>query len=69
MTLPTGIEVRPNVMMGKPCLQGTRISVYLVLEKLGAGEKTEEILAAYPQITKEHISAALRAPFLCRTGR
>ena len=69
MTLPTGIEIRPNVMMGKPCLQGTRIPVYLVLEKLGAGETTEEILAAYPQITKEHISAALRASFLCRTGR
>ena len=47
-------------MMGKPCLKGTRIPVYLVLEKLGAGETTEEILAAYPQLTKDHITGALK---------
>lgn len=47
-------------MLGKPCLRGTRIPVYLVLEKLGAGETTEEILAAYPQLTKDHIKAALQ---------
>jgi uncharacterized protein (DUF433 family) len=47
-------------MMGKPCLKGTRIPVYLVLEKLGAGETAEEILAAYPQLTKDHIIAAFQ---------
>ena len=46
--------------MGKPCLKGTRIPVYLVLEKLGAGETPEEILAAYPDLTKEHIIAAFQ---------
>jgi uncharacterized protein (DUF433 family) len=35
-------------MMGKPCLKDTRIPVYLILEKLGAGETTEEIFAASP---------------------
>jgi uncharacterized protein (DUF433 family) len=40
--------------------QGTRIPVYLVLEKLGAGETSEEILTAYPQLTKDHIIAALQ---------
>ena len=56
---PCYIEVRPNVMMGKPCLQGTRIPVYLVLEKLAAGESTQQILAAYPQLKPEHIQASL----------
>jgi uncharacterized protein (DUF433 family) len=60
MELPQNIEIRPEVMLGKPCLKGTRIPVYLVLEKLGAGETTEQILAAYPQLTREHITAALQ---------
>jgi len=47
-------------MLGKPCLKGTRIPVYLVLEKMGAGETPEQILAAYPQLTKDHITAALK---------
>ena len=47
-------------MMGKPCLKGTRIPVYLVLEKLGAGESVEQILEAYPQLTRDHINAALK---------
>ena len=59
MELPQHIEIRPDVMMGKPCLQGTRIPVYLVLETRGGGN-TEQILAAYPQLTKDHIKAALQ---------
>jgi|GEM_PF-3834273 len=38
MEIPSLIEIRSDVMAGKPCLKGTRIPVYLVLEKLGAGE-------------------------------
>ena len=60
MDLPRNIEVRPDVMMGKPCLKGTRIPVYLVLEKLAAGESMEEILSAYPQLTRDHLTAALQ---------
>jgi len=60
MELPEYIEIRPDVMMGKACLKGTRIPVYLVLEKLGAGETTEQILDAYPQLTRDHITAALK---------
>lgn len=59
MEIPDGIEVRSGVMMGKPCLKGTRIPVYLILEKLAAGESTEDILAAYPQLTAEHVRASL----------
>ena len=43
--------------MGKPCFKGTRIPVYLVLQKLAAGESSSEILAAY---RSEHIKAALQ---------
>ena len=59
-TCQANIEIRPDVMMGKPCLKGTRIPVYLILEKLGGGETAAEILAAYPQLTREHITAALQ---------
>ena len=59
MGFPEHIEARNDVMMGKPCLKGTRIPVYLVLEKLAAGETSQDILAAYPQLKPEHIKASL----------
>jgi uncharacterized protein (DUF433 family) len=49
----------PSVMMGKPVIAGTRITVELVLEKLAAGETVEQILTAHPQLTREGIQAAL----------
>ena len=56
---PELVEARADVMMGKPCLKGTRIPVYLILEKLAAGETSEVILAAYPQLRLGHIKASL----------
>ena len=49
----------PNVMMGKPVITGTRITVELILEKLAAGETIEQILDAHPRLTREAIQAAL----------
>jgi uncharacterized protein (DUF433 family) len=49
----------PNVMMGKPVVAGTRITVELILEKLSAGETVEQILEAHPRLTREAIQAAL----------
>ena len=46
-------------MMGKPCVRGTRIPVYLLLEKMAAGETTEQLLAAYPQIEVEDLRACV----------
>lgn len=46
-------------MMGKPCVKGTRIPVYLLLEKMAAGETFGQLLAAYPQITVEDLRACL----------
>ena len=59
MQFPELVEARPEVMRGKPCLKGTRIPIYLILEKLAAGETSEIILAAYPQLRPEHIKASL----------
>ena len=49
----------PNVLMGKPVVKGTRISVELILEKLGAGETVDDLLAAHPSLTRDGIGAAL----------
>jgi len=49
----------PKVMMGKPVIAGTRITVELILEKLAAGETIEQILEAHPRLTREAILAAL----------
>ncbi|MBL7202148.1 MAG: DUF433 domain-containing protein [Anaerolineae bacterium] len=49
----------PKVMMGKPVIIGTRITVELILEKLAAGETIEQILDAHPRLSREAIQAAL----------
>ena len=59
MKFPERVEAKPSVMMGKPCVKGTRIPVYLVLEKMAAGETHEQLLAAYPQLTIEDLRACL----------
>lgn len=53
------IESDPSVMMGKPVVRGTRITVELILEKLGAGETVEQLLEAHPRLTREAVQAAL----------
>jgi uncharacterized protein (DUF433 family) len=53
------ISSNPNVMMGKPVIAGTRITVELILEKLAAGETYEQLLDAHPRLTLEGIQAAL----------
>ncbi len=53
------IRSDPSVMMGKPVVSGTRITVELILEKLAAGETVEQIIEAHPRLTVEAIRAAL----------
>lgn len=53
------IQSDPSVMMGKPVITGTRITVELILEKLAAGETVEEILEAHPRLTRAAVRAAL----------
>lgn len=54
------IVTRPEVLGGKPCIRGTRISVEFILELLASGATTDQILDKYPQITGEGLTAALR---------
>ena len=55
MDITKYIEINPKIMMGKPVIKGTRITVESLLEKLAAGETEEDILIAHPHLTKENI--------------
>ena len=48
----------PKIMMGKPVVKGTRITVELILEKLSLGESVEQILQAHPRLTRDAIQAS-----------
>ena len=52
------IESNPAVMMGKPVISGTRITVEFILDSLAAGESVEQLLDAHPRLTREGIAAA-----------
>ena len=53
------IQSDPKIMMGKPVVAGTRITVELILEELAAGETIEQILEAHPRLTREAVLAAI----------
>ena len=53
------ISVDPNICHGQPCVRGTRIMVWLILQYLANGDGVEDILAAYPSLTREDIQACL----------
>lgn len=62
------IESNPKILNGKPVVAGTRISVEMILESLGAGESIEQLLDQYPRLTQQDVldamsfaAAALRA--------
>jgi uncharacterized protein (DUF433 family) len=50
----------PKVMMGKAVVAGTRVTVDLILEKLGGGETVEALVESHPRLTREGVLAALR---------
>lgn len=50
----------PAIMLGKPVVTGTRLTVEMILTKLGAGETVEQLLEAHPRLTREAILAAMR---------
>ncbi len=53
------ISIDPEVMVGKPCITGTRVPVAHILEKLAADIPIDDILYDYPRITREDILAAI----------
>ena len=59
MTITDRIEINPNVMLGKPVIRGTRITVELILRKLSEGAPVADLLDAYPRLTPDDIQAAI----------
>lgn len=53
------IESRPDVMMGKPVVAATRITVEGILDRLAAGETIEGIIEEHPRLTREAVLAAI----------
>lgn len=53
------IAIDPNVCFGKPCIRGHRIWVSLILDLLASGMTVDEVLAEYPQLTKDDILACI----------
>jgi len=53
------IEQRPDVMLGKPVIKGTRLTVELIIEGLAEGATEADLLEAHPRLRPEHIRAAL----------
>ena len=53
------IDINPQVMLGKPVIRGTRITVEIILEQISAGSSTEEILVEYPRLTREDVLATV----------
>jgi uncharacterized protein (DUF433 family) len=53
------IEMNPRILLGKPVIKGTRISVELLLQMLSEGASEDEILDGYPHLAREDIRAAV----------
>ena len=53
------ITFNPNVMGGKPCIRGMRVTVGMVVGLLAAGHATDEILKAYPYLEEPDVQQAL----------
>ena len=60
MDLNDRVAVDPAVMLGKPVIRGTRITVEIILEKLAADMSIDEVLEDYPQLTRVDVLAALK---------
>ena len=56
----TRITQNPEVMGGKPCIRGKRVTVGMIVAQIGAGLSIEELLADYPYLEREDVLEALR---------
>jgi uncharacterized protein (DUF433 family) len=56
------ITVDPEVRSGKPCIRGTRITVYDILEYLASGMTEEQILRNFPDLVRDDIAPPWRSP-------
>jgi uncharacterized protein (DUF433 family) len=53
------IEINPDILVGKPVIRGTRLSVQFILNLMGHGETSESILAEYSYLTRQDIQACI----------
>ena len=53
------ISVNPDICHGQPCIKGTRVMVWLILAYLANGDSIEDVLQAYPQLTREDVLESL----------
>jgi uncharacterized protein (DUF433 family) len=60
MTWPDRITVDPSVLVGKPIIKGTRMSVEFVVGLLGNGWTMEQVLEEYDHLTRDDVLACLR---------
>jgi uncharacterized protein (DUF433 family) len=54
------ITQRPDLMGGKPCIRGMRVTVGMIVGQIGAGQTIEELLADFPYLEREDVMEALR---------
>ena len=54
------ITVNPEILVGKPIIKGTRISVELLLDRMGDGWSFDDILVSYPHLKREQVQAAVK---------
>ena len=59
VTRSNRIEINPEIMLGKPVIRGTRVTVELLLRKLSQGATEKDLLEAYPHLTSDDIKAAI----------
>lgn len=59
MSLIDRISIDPAVRSGKPCIRGTRIAVYDILEYLAGGMSEDQVVRDFPGLTNEDVRAAL----------
>ena len=59
MTTFKHIEANPDILGGKPCIKGTRISVEFILELVASGGSVDDIVKAYPHLIKEGVQEAI----------
>jgi uncharacterized protein (DUF433 family) len=60
MVIHDRIEMNPDVMLGKPVIRGTRVTVELIVRKVAEGATEATLLDAYPRLTRDDMRAALR---------
>jgi uncharacterized protein (DUF433 family) len=59
MVIHERVEMNPEIMLGKPVIRGTRVTVELIVRKVAEGATEAVLLDAYPRLTRDDIRAAL----------